>query len=168
MEQCSALSGSRSRADPPRAADCTPMSPRVVVGAVIVRGGRVLGARRSAPTEEAGWWEFPGGKVEAGESDAVALTRECSEELGVSVTVGELVGAAPIAPGVELRLYRATLMSGEPRPLQDHDELRWLRAAELAPIAWLPGDRPILGAIAALLGDGSDGSDGSDGGAGAK
>jgi len=127
------------------------MSVRVVVGAVIVRDGRVLAARRSAPPELAGGWEFPGGKVEPGESEPSALVRECREELGVRVTVGELLGSAPLSRGFVLHVYLAALVAGEPRPLQDHDELRWLAADELDSVDWLPAERPALAAVAALL-----------------
>jgi 8-oxo-dGTP diphosphatase len=128
----------------------------VVVGAAIVRAGRVLAARRSAPPELAGGWEFPGGKVEPGESDGTALARECREELGVSIVVAELLGATALGatelgPARELRVYRAELVSGEPRALQDHDELRWLDAGELESVRWLPADRPLLAAVAAEL-----------------
>jgi 8-oxo-dGTP diphosphatase len=116
----------------------------VVVGAAIVRAGLVLAARRSAPAELAGCWEFPGGKVERGESDAAALTRECREELGVELEVGTLLAAAPVRDGVELRVYRCVLRSGEPVALQDHDELRWLRPDQLAALDWLPPDRPAV------------------------
>ena len=64
---------------------------RIVVGAAIVHDGRLLAARRSAPADLAGGWELPGGKVEPGESEADALVRECREELGVAVVVGERV-----------------------------------------------------------------------------
>jgi 8-oxo-dGTP diphosphatase len=121
-----------------------------VVGAAIVRAGQVLAARRSAPAAVAGGWEFPGGKVEPGEFDVAALVRECREELGVDIRVGQLLGVG--APGsVMLRVYRASLVGGEPRPLQDHDELRWLAADELDTVAWLPADRPLLPAVRALL-----------------
>jgi 8-oxo-dGTP diphosphatase len=124
---------------------------QVVVGAAIVRDGRVLAARRSAPSELAGGWEFPGGKVEDGESDAGALGRECREELGVDVAVGELVAETPIRPGLVLRVYLAALVDGTPTALQDHDELRWLGPAELDAVAWLPADVPALAALRARL-----------------
>jgi 8-oxo-dGTP diphosphatase len=119
----------------------------VVVAAAIVRDGRVLAARRSAPPQLAGGWEFPGGKVEPGESDADALRRECAEELGVEVAVGRLLAEAAIRHGLTLRVYRATLESGEPVAMQDHDDLRWLGAADVDDVAWLRPDRPAVAAI---------------------
>ena len=122
----------------------------VVVGAAIVRAGRVLAARRSAPAAVAGRWEFPGGKVEPGESETDALVRECREELGVEIRVGELLGTVAQDSFV-LRVYRAALLAGEPLPLQDHDELRWLAADEAPAVAWLPADLPLLPAVCEAL-----------------
>jgi 8-oxo-dGTP diphosphatase len=123
----------------------------IVVGAAIERDGRVLAARRSAPAQVAGGWEFPGGKVEPGETDAAALVRECREELGVGIDVGEpLADEQMITDGYVLRVYRALLTSGEPTALQDHDELRWLAPAELAELPWLPADRAAVAALARL------------------
>lgn len=121
------------------------------MGAAIVQDGRVLAARRSAPAAFAGGWEFPGGKVEPGESAQAALIRECREELGVVVAVGARLGTADIQAGFELHVYAATLVAGTPRPLEDHDELRWLIAAELDEVPWLPADRPVLAAVRRLL-----------------
>jgi 8-oxo-dGTP diphosphatase len=123
----------------------------LVVGAAIVRAGLVLAARRSAPTELAGRWEFPGGKAEKGESDAAALTRECREELGVELEVGALLASAPVLDGLELRVYLCALRSGEPVALQDHDELRWVDADEIGALDWLPADRPALAVVGPLL-----------------
>lgn len=126
--------------------------PRSVVGAALVDGGRVLAARRSAPAELAGGWEFPGGKVEPGENDAEALRRECLEELGVMITVGVLLGTAPISPELMLRLYAAQLCGGgHPVARQDHDELRWLEAAALESVRWLDVDLALLPAVRRLL-----------------
>jgi 8-oxo-dGTP diphosphatase len=124
---------------------------QIVVAAAIVRAGLVLAARRSGPPELAGRWEFPGGKVEAGESDAVALVRECVEELAVTVRVGALLGVAAISDRLELRLYRAGLVSGTPVAGADHDELRWVGAGSLDALDWLPADRPLLPAVRELL-----------------
>jgi 8-oxo-dGTP diphosphatase len=123
-----------------------------VVGAAIVRDGRVLAARRMRPAALVGGWEFPGGKVEAGEQETDALVRECHEELGVPVRVGARLGAT-VDGSIRLVLYAARLAAGpEPRPLEDHDELRWLGADDLDTVAWLPVDRELLPLVATLLG----------------
>jgi 8-oxo-dGTP diphosphatase len=126
---------------------------RVVVAAVIEREGLFLAARRIGPPALAGRWEFPGGKTEPGEDDAAALRRECLEELGVRIAVGEPVGPAYTAAGGSLlvRTYRATLVDGEPAPIEGHDELRWLAAGApgVRELPWLDGDYLILDALEA-------------------
>ncbi|MGQ0467817.1 MAG: (deoxy)nucleoside triphosphate pyrophosphohydrolase [Sporichthyaceae bacterium] len=125
---------------------------RVVVGAAIVRNGRMIAARRRAPSPLAGGWEFPGGKVEPGESEEEALVRECEEELGVRIECGpRLPGEWPIGEDMVLRVYAAHLTDREPEPGEDHDELRWLAADELYDVAWLPADLPAVAAAAELL-----------------
>ncbi|GIJ26083.1 DNA mismatch repair protein MutT [Micromonospora qiuiae] len=126
---------------------------KVVVGAAIIEDGRVLACARSAPPEVAGRWEFPGGKVEPGESEIAALVRECAEELGVRVEVGERVGRdVRMAHGRSvLKVYAARLLHGDrPQPLE-HSELRWLSATELDTVPWLPADTPIVAALHPLL-----------------
>ncbi|WP_424211990.1 (deoxy)nucleoside triphosphate pyrophosphohydrolase [Streptomyces sp. BI20] len=121
------------------------MTERVVVGGALCRDGRLLAARRSAPPEVAGRWELPGGKTEPGETVPQALTRELREELGVEVEVGErLPGAWRIRPGLVLHVWTARLVAGEPEPLEDHDELRWLAPAELGSVDWLEQDREAV------------------------
>lgn len=128
-----------------------------VVAAAIVddlnRPTRLLAARRSAPAALAGRWEFPGGKVELGEDHLSALHRELDEELGVTVAVGaELpgpdAGVWPITSKHRMRVWFAQLQDGAPEPLEDHDELRWLTAAELDDVPWLEGDVQIVTALA--------------------
>lgn len=128
---------------------------QVVVAAALLRrdevGPVLLAAERSHPDALAGQWELPGGKVETVESETAALQRECREELGVEVTVGERVGAdLPIAPGRVLRVFRAALVAGEPYP-HEHASLRWLTADELEEVPWLPADRPLLPELRQLL-----------------
>lgn len=128
-------------------------SQRIIVGAAIIVNGRVLACARANPPEVAGMWEFPGGKVEPGETDAEALARECAEELDVRVEVGERVGPdVSLAHGrAVLRVYRARLLDGgTPRPLE-HAELRWLGADELDSVRWLPADAPIVAALRLVL-----------------
>ena len=121
-----------------------------VVGAALVRGGRVLASRRTSPPRLAGLWEFPGGKVEDGESDEQALVRELAEELGVDAVVGERVGPeVAIGDTAVLRVYLCTAV-GEPS-LVDHDAHRWLSAAELDDVPWIEVDAPVVDALRALL-----------------
>ena len=122
-----------------------------VVGAAIVRDGRVLAARRTRPSAAAGRWEFPGGKVEAGESPEAALVREIAEELGVSIAVtGWLAGEAPIGTSHVLTVALAKLVEGDPDPTE-HDEIRWLSAGELGDVDWLEPDRPFLAELKGIL-----------------
>jgi 8-oxo-dGTP diphosphatase len=128
--------------------------PRVVVGAAIIADGRVLACARSAPPEVAGRWEFPGGKVEPGEGEIAALIRECAEELDVRVEIGARVGRdVRMAHGRSvLRVYVARLLHGDQPKALEHSELRWLSAAELDTVAWLPADVPVVAALRPLLG----------------
>ncbi|WP_433223694.1 (deoxy)nucleoside triphosphate pyrophosphohydrolase [Dactylosporangium sp. CS-047395] len=127
--------------------------PRIIVGAAIISGGRVLACERAQPPEMAGKWEFPGGKVDPGETEVQALVRECQEELGVDVAVGERVGddVAMLNGTAILRVYVATLLNGaQPLPLE-HSDLRWLSVSELDSVPWLPADAPIVRAVGPLL-----------------
>ena len=127
--------------------------PRIIVGAAIISTGRVLACERAEPPEMAGRWEFPGGKVEPGEDEIAALIRECEEELGVLIDVGERVGDdVPISGGSALlRVYAARLINGhQPQPIE-HSALRWLAVDELHDVPWLPADAPIVAALSPLL-----------------
>jgi 8-oxo-dGTP diphosphatase len=117
---------------------------QVVVGAAIVRDGRVLAARRTAPASAAGRWEFPGGKVEPGETEAQSVVREIEEELGLRVRVeGWLTGAESIGERHLLKVAVAAIECGEPVPTE-HDRVRWLAPDELDAVDWLDADRPFL------------------------
>jgi len=128
-----------------------------VVGAAIVADGRVLVAQRSGGPYD-GRWEFPGGKVERGESDLSALVRECAEELGVAIApqafVGEVLLDGVVGGGEPststLRVWEARLAGGEP-VAHEHAQLRWLRADELEALDWIPADRPLLPAVRGIL-----------------
>ncbi|MGK5679187.1 (deoxy)nucleoside triphosphate pyrophosphohydrolase [Actinoplanes sp. URMC 104] len=138
---------------PPKQHVRAPKLPRVIVAAVIIADGRVLACERSAPAEVAGRWEFPGGKVEPGETDQQALARECAEELGVRVAVGDRVGPdVPLAHGRSvLRVFAVRLLEGDvPRALE-HTSMRWLAQNELDSVHWLPADKPIVAELPGLL-----------------
>lgn len=124
----------------------------IVVGAAVVRDGRLLAARRTTPPETAGRWELPGGKVDAGETPDEALVREIGEELGCAVTVDRwLSGEQPIGTSYALRVAVCTLADGEPSALADHDLLVWLGADELDRVDWLEPDRPFLRDLRSVL-----------------
>ncbi|MFD3915699.1 (deoxy)nucleoside triphosphate pyrophosphohydrolase [Streptomyces sp. NPDC058603] len=128
------------------------MTDRVVVAGAMYDRGRLLAARRSAPPELAGRWELPGGKLEPGEGPEQALVRELREELGVeSEPVERIPGEWPLKPGYVLQVWMARLLSGEPRPLEDHDELRWLGPDEIHTVDWLDQDRPAVAEAARRL-----------------
>ncbi|MGO0576715.1 (deoxy)nucleoside triphosphate pyrophosphohydrolase [Ornithinimicrobium panacihumi] len=133
--------------------------PPVLVAAValvddLARPTRVLAARRTEPPALAGGWEFPGGKVEPGETGEQAAVRECAEELGVRVVLGDRIGGGwPLSGRAVMDLWWAVAAPGEPEPepLEDHDALRWLTREDLLDVAWLPADLPIVEHLAELL-----------------
>ncbi|GAB3986442.1 (deoxy)nucleoside triphosphate pyrophosphohydrolase [Actinoallomurus acanthiterrae] len=121
--------------------------PPLVVGAAIIDRGRLLAAQRAEPPELAGGWEFPGGKVEPGETEQDALVRECREELGIDVSVGRRVGGdSPLHNGMVMRVWTAAIVDGVPEA-REHVALRWLTAAEVFDVPWLPADIPAVEAV---------------------
>lgn len=131
-------------------------SPKIVVGAAILRGAgvqlQVLAAQRMLPLELAGMWEFVGGKVDEGEDELQALHRECREEIGVELAVGDRAGhdVAIGNAGFVLRVWIARIAAGTPQPTE-HSELRWLSLAQLYDVPWLPADLPVVDAVRALM-----------------
>ncbi|MFG3495072.1 (deoxy)nucleoside triphosphate pyrophosphohydrolase [Streptomyces sp. NPDC047928] len=143
------------------------MTERVVVAGAVVDRGRLLAARRSAPPALAGRWELPGGKLEPGETPEQALVRELREELGVEAEPGERIpGEWPLGPGYVLQVWTARLLSGEPRPLEDHDELRWLSRQEWDSVDWLDQDLPAVAEAVRRLPVSTEDQDGSTGSVG--
>lgn len=119
---------------------------RVVAAAMFDREGRVLIAERPAGKHLAGRWEFPGGKVAPGESDAQALERELKEELGVHMQAGRvLMQLTHQYPDrwVELCLWVVEEFLGEPHGL-DGQRLKWVRTDQLAAEDILEADRPFI------------------------
>jgi 8-oxo-dGTP diphosphatase len=130
-----------------------------VVGAVIanslVRPTRVLAARRRDVPLADGPWEFPGGKVESGETPRDALVRELREELGIEATIADEIDEPrcgwTISESLRLRLFLAET-SDTPQLGPDHDDVVWVDVDKLESVHWMPGDREALMAVSTALG----------------
>lgn len=120
-----------------------------VVGAVIESEGTILCTKRGPSGPLAGSWEFPGGKVEPGESAREALRREIAEELSCDIEVGDPITTTRHEYDfaiVTLQTYWCSLTGGLPR-LSEHEEMAWLRAAELPSLEWAAADVPAVSLI---------------------
>jgi 8-oxo-dGTP diphosphatase len=127
----------------------------VVAAALVDADGRLLVQRRKAGKSMAGLWEFPGGKIEPGETPEDALVRELEEELGISTHVSCLApagfGKAPTGGGtLVLLLYVCRKWQGQPQAL-DAEMLRWVRPVELHQLPMPVADKPLIGILEALL-----------------
>ena len=116
-----------------------------VVAAVIRDGNRVFATQRGYGEYKDGW-EFPGGKIEAGETPQEALRREIREELDTEITVGERLAAVEYAyPQFHLSMqcFWCEILEGTP-VLKEHEAARWLDVESLDSVAWLPADRTVI------------------------
>lgn len=116
-----------------------------VVAAVICQGGRVFATQRGYG-EWKDWWEFPGGKMEAGETPEAALKREIREELSAEICVGRLLGTVEHdypAFHLTMHCYLCSLLS-EAFRLNEHEAARWLAKEELDGVRWLPADLQLI------------------------
>lgn len=120
-----------------------------VVAGLIRDGERILICQRPANKARGLLWEFPGGKVEAGESKEAALIRECCEELGVTLNVGdvyaELTHEYPDMT-VRLTLFEARIAEGVPRRIE-HADVKWIKPEEITEYPFCPADKEICGKI---------------------
>lgn len=117
-----------------------------VVAALIWKGDRFLACQRPAHKARGLLWEFVGGKVEPGETREEALQRECREELGIEIAVGDIfMEVDHVYPdlAVHLTLFNSTIAAGTPQKLE-HADIRWLRVAEMGDYAFCPADADIL------------------------
>ncbi len=121
-----------------------------VTAAVIVHNGDILIAQRRPGDRMAGMWEFPGGKVEAGETPEQCLKRELWEELEIDAVVGHSFGSSIYHYdhiSIELMVYRA-FWNGIPFRLISHQDYRWVRPDQLADYTFTPADLPIVQRLA--------------------
>ena len=122
-----------------------------VVAGAIVSAGRLFATQRGYG-DWAGWWEFPGGKIEPGEAPAEALRRELREEHALEVRVGEEVARVEYDYPkfhLSMRLFLC-IPEGEPT-LKEHSAARWLSKEELESVRWLPADKDVIHLIHTLL-----------------
>ena len=123
-----------------------------VVAAFIRRGDEFLACQRPAHKARGLQWEFAGGKVEPGETKAQALARECREELGVELAVGDAVTEVTYHypdVSVHLTLLSAAITAGTPRKLE-HADIRWMTLAQARDYPFCPADRIFLEQLEAL------------------
>lgn len=123
-----------------------------VVAAVIVRDGRVFATQRGYG-EWQGWWEFPGGKMEPGESPQEALVREIREELDAEISVGRLLETVEWDyPKFHLTMhcFLCSLLS-DSLHLNEHEAAAWLTRDTLHSVKWLPADEGLVGKIGEVM-----------------
>lgn len=117
-----------------------------VTAAIIVKNGLILAARKRPGLHLAGYWEFPGGKLEGEESPRECLQRELMEELGMHCEIGAFLAESVHDYGdkiIRLLGFHAQHIRGE-LLLTDHDAVRWLALEELTTLQWAPADIPLL------------------------
>lgn len=120
-----------------------------VVAGLIREGDRILICQRPAGKARGLLWEFPGGKVEAGESKEAALVRECREELDVTLEVGKVYAELTYEyPDVTVRLtlFEARINEGVPRNIE-HADVKWIKPEEITEYPFCPADKEICGKI---------------------
>lgn len=121
-------------------------TPLAIVAAIIRRDDKILITKRPDHVHLAGLWEFPGGKLEAGESLEAALQREIREELGVDISVeSEFVSVEHeyTDKSVHLHFFNCTILRGEPQ-LLDVADIRWVKTAELVDFEFPPADVELI------------------------
>lgn len=141
-----------------------PKATQLVVGAVVVddlrQPTRFLAAQRAYPAQLRGQWEFPGGKVEPGESPQAALVRELREELNIVANIGMEVmsdtplSAWPLTPGLQMRVWLVGTDRPEISPGTSHMQVKWVTPVQALDLNWLAPDLPIVRQIIKLMGAG--------------
>lgn len=124
-----------------------------VVAAVMVRDGQVFASQRGYGDFK-GWWEFPGGKIEPGETPQEALVREIREELAAEIEVGDLLETVEWDyPSFHLTMhcFLCTLLT-DSLHLNEHQDSAWLTRETLRSVRWLPADEGVVGRLEGMLG----------------
>ena len=123
-----------------------------VVAAIIIKDGKVFATQRGYGDWK-GWWEFPGGKMESGETPKEALIREIHEELDAEIEIGKLLDTVEWdypAFHLTMHCFLCTLIS-ESMHLNEHEDAAWLSAETLYSVKWLPADEGLIPQIASVL-----------------
>lgn len=123
-----------------------------VVAAIIKKDDKIFATQRGYG-EFKGYWEFPGGKIESGETPGQALIREIQEELNVDIEIGELIETVDYDyPHFHLTLhcFLCKIISGELK-LVEHEDSRWLTKETLDEVEWLPADKDLINKLKELL-----------------
>jgi len=119
---------------------------RQVTAAVIEKDGKILIAQRRKGSTLGGRWEFPGGKIEPGETAEECLKRELKEEFDIETEIGKFIIASRfrycMVP-IELLAYRVRYLSGDFK-VREHDQIRWVSPSELKLYNFMPADKPIV------------------------
>lgn len=121
-----------------------------VTAAIIVNNGKILIAQRPAHDRLAGFWEFPGGKIEAGETPQQCLKRELREELAMDAVIGDSLGSSIYHYdhiSIELMAYRV-IWNGCPLKIVSHQTCRWIAPVQLADFTFTPADLPFVRRLA--------------------
>jgi len=123
-----------------------------VVAAIIRKGDKIFATQRGYG-EWQDWWEFPGGKMEVGETPEEALVREIREELSAEISVGELLTTVEYdypAFHLTMHCFLCTLV-GEALHLNEHEAARWLTKEELGSVKWLPADEIVIKEVRCMM-----------------
>jgi mutator protein MutT len=117
-----------------------------VTAAIIEKNGRILAARRKSGSHLAGYWEFPGGKIEPNETEEECLARELWEEFGIRCIIGDFFAESIYdyqSKVIRLLSYRVQHLSGTFQ-CRDHDQIVWLPVHQLHSLTWAPADIPLV------------------------
>lgn len=117
-----------------------------VTAAILIKGSKVLIAQRKSTAHQAGKWEFPGGKIEPGETPEACLRRELQEEFGIDTQIGQFLAESVFhyeEISIRLLAYQATLIEGRLEP-NDHDAIAWVAPHQMDPYEFAPADLPFV------------------------